>query len=327
MKKKAMYFKTLEGQKVLCKLCPHYCIIENNKIGKCKVRQNEDGVLFTINYGSVSSIAIDPIEKKPLYHYYPGSQVLSIATYGCNFSCDFCQNHRISQNIVESKYLSPENLVELVINDSENLGIAFTYNEPVIWYEYIYDTAKLLKEKKSNKKVILVTNGFVNEKPFLKLKPYIDALNIDLKSSKDDFYKDVCGGLLEPVKNIISLSYDIHLEITTLMVSNEVTCNDIKELSKYIRTINKNIPYHISRYFPNYKYNDKFTGLGDLLEANKIAGKELEYVYLGNVAGIDSNTYCPKCNILLIERNGYEVRNLNKSSICNSCGYELNIKI
>ena len=167
MKKKAMYFKTLKGQKVLCKLCPHYCIIENNTAGKCKVRQNIDGILYAINYGSVSSIAIDAIEKKPLYNYYPGSQVLSIATYGCNFSCEFCQNHHISQKIVESKYLSPENLVELVINDSENLGIAFTYNEPIIWYEYIYDTARLLKEKNLNKKVILVTNGFINEKPFL----------------------------------------------------------------------------------------------------------------------------------------------------------------
>ena len=148
-----------------------------------------------------------------------------------------------------------------------------------------------------------------------------------MKSSKDDFYKDVCGGLLEPVKNIISLSYDLHLEITTLMVSNEVTCDDIKELSKYISTINKNIPYHISRYFPNYKYNYKSTALGDLLEANKIAKKELEYVYLGNVAGVDSNTYCPNCNILLIERNGYEVRNLNNGLVCDFCGYKLNIKI
>lgn len=328
MKKKAMYFRKLKDQRVLCELCPHYCVLKEGEYGKCKVRTNTDGELYTINYGDVSSIAIDPIEKKPLYHFYPGGRIISIATYGCNFSCKFCQNYRISQNIVDSSFLSVENLIDVIISTSENIGIAFTYNEPFIWYEYIFDAVKMLKEKAPEKKVVLVTNGFVNEEPFKALLPYLDALNIDLKSNRDEFYKDVCGGRLEPVKKIIELAKDTHLEITTLMVTGEVDEEDeIKEIAEFIASINPQIPLHLSRYFPCYNYKEEPTSLSKMLVAQNIAREHLEYVYLGNLAGVDTNTYCPNCNTLLIERYGYEVRNLNNNENCLSCGHSLNIKM
>lgn len=326
MKRKAMFFKKFKKNVVRCELCPHYCVLKDGDTGKCKVRSNTGGELYTINYGDVSSIAIDPIEKKPLYNFYPNSRVISLATYGCNFSCKFCQNHRISQNIVDSKYLSPQALADLIVSTSENIGIAFTYNEPFIWYEYIYDTSKLLKDLAPDKKIIIVTNGYINAEPFKKLLPYIDAMNIDLKSNSNHFYKAICGGTIEPVKQIIKLAKDIHIEITTLMVTGEVDeASTIEEIAKYIASISKSIPLHLSRYYPNFEYYEEATQLKKMIQAQNSARKYLEYVYLGNVAGVDTNTYCPNCNTLLIERNGYEARNLNKSKLCISCGYEVNI--
>lgn len=328
MKKKAMFFKKLKNNVVQCELCPHYCVLKEEETGKCKVRLNISGELYTINYGDIASIAIDPIEKKPLYNFFPNGRVLSLATYGCNFSCKFCQNYRISQHVVDSKFLSPEALLDLVVSTSENIGIAFTYNEPFIWYEYIYDVSKLLKEFAPDKKVILVTNGFVNEEPLKKLLPYVDAMNIDLKSNRDVFYREICGGKLDPVKRTIELAKDIHIEITTLMVAGQVDEeNDIREISEFVSSINRNIPLHLSRYYPNYEYDEEATNLTKMLNAQNIAREYLDYVYLGNVAGVDTNTYCPNCNTLLVERNGYESRNLNNKEVCMSCGAKINIKI
>lgn len=325
MKRKAMYYKKLENLKVICELCPHFCVLDNNKYGKCKTRVNLDGILYTMNYGEVSSIAIDPIEKKPLYNFYPGSKILSIGTYGCNFLCDFCQNHSISQNIVDTKYLSVEDLVSLIVDTDNNLGIAFTYNEPIIWYEYIYDLAKLLKSLYPEKKVVLVSNGFINEKPLRELIKYLDGVNIDLKSFNEDFYKDI-GGRLEPVKKSIEILSEIHLEVTTLMVSFKVDeKKDIEGIAKYLNNIDKMIPLHISRYFPRYKYKEEETSLEKMFIARDVAKKYLDYVYLGNITGIDINTYCPKCKSLLIERSGYNIVDLTKDKICISCGYNLNI--
>ncbi len=329
MKKLAMYYKELEGSKVLCELCPHYCVLDNDEYGKCKVRVNNDGKLFTINYGDVASIAIDPIEKKPLYNFYPGSQVISVATYGCNFSCKFCQNHRISQNVVDARYLDSDNLVELIGETSDSIGIAFTYNEPFIWYEYIYEISKKIKKEYPDKKIIIISNGFINERPFLDLLPYIDCLNIDLKSYNNDFYENICGGKLDPVKRIIELAIKskAHVEITTLMITNQVDdIEQMKDIAEFIGSFDKSTPLHLSRYYPNYKYEEEATPLSKMLDAQEPVREYLEYVYLGNIAGVDTNTYCPKCNTLLIERNGYETRNHMTSVICSSCNYKINVK-
>ncbi|MCX7697968.1 MAG: radical SAM protein, partial [Candidatus Goldbacteria bacterium] len=175
----ARFYKKEPVGKTRCLLCPHRCFLANNKTGRCLVRVNKDGILYTKIYGEVSSYAMDPIEKKPLYHFYPGSFIFSVGSYGCNFKCTFCQNWHISQQEVATERFSPDDLIEIALSNN-SIGIAYTYNEPFIWYEFVYDTAKIAKDK--NLKNVLVTNGFVNEEPLKEILPYIDAMNIDLKA-------------------------------------------------------------------------------------------------------------------------------------------------
>lgn len=279
-----MYYEKI-NYKIHCFLCPHHCVIEEGNLGKCNVRIHKNGELYTINYGEITSASLDPIEKKPLYYFKPHSQIFSIGSFGCNFSCDFCQNYSISQYKSKSDYVSKENLVKTAVNMKDNIGIAFTYNEPSILYEYVLDTSKLLKEKAPDKSVVLVTNGYINQEPLKNLLPYVDAMNIDLKSYSDKFYKNICGGNLKPVlETIETAAKSCHIEITTLLVSGENdNLDEIEEIAKFLSSINRDIPLHLTRYFPRYKLNNPATNIDFMKKAQDTAKKYLNKVLLGNI--------------------------------------------
>lgn len=289
MIRKAMYYEK-QGNKIRCHLCPHYCLLKDNQTGICNVRRvlkDENGALelYSLNYGEITSMAIDPIEKKPLYNFYPNTQILSVGSFGCNFKCSFCQNYRIAQNRTLSEFCTSESLIEILSQYPQSIGLAFTYNEPSIWYEYVYDTAKLLKEKLPNKKVVLVTNGYINEDPLRNLLKYVDAVNIDLKGD-NNFYKELCAGNADEVKETIRISYEMgcHVEVTTLLIGGKNTNeNQLLEIGEYLSSIDKNIMLHLSRYFPNYKLNLPPTSLEELKNSYKLLKKILNNVEVGNV--------------------------------------------
>lgn len=284
MKTHAMFYENVDD-KVHCYLCPHNCIIKNGHFGKCNVRTHEDGKLYTINYGEITSAALDPIEKKPLYYFKPHSHIFSVGSFGCNFVCGFCQNYHISQSKANSEYVPIENLVKAAIEMKDNIGIAFTYNEPSIWYEYVYDSAKLLKATNPNSSVVLVTNGYIQEEPLKELLPYVDAMNIDLKSFNTKYYKDLCGGSLQPVLKTISIaSKSCHVEVTTLLVSGENDkLDEVEKIADFLSSVSKDIPLHLSRYFPQYKLKAPPTDIGFMKKAQEVASKHLNKVLLGNI--------------------------------------------
>lgn len=286
--KKASYYiiKDREKKEIQCLLCPHVCAIPAGKTGLCRVRLNDQGELKLINYGKVTAAALDPIEKKPLKRYMPGKRIFSLGTFGCNFTCGFCQNWRIAQQEAPSyHFLSPQEAVEkaLELIPSGNIGIAYTYSEPLMWFEYVLETAKLAQQ--NGLKNILVTNGYINSKPLKELLPYLDAVNLDIKSFSEGFYHDVCQGELQPVLNSAKLFAEkCHLEITTLLVPglNDST-QEIKELASWIASIDERIPLHLSRYFPNYRFSLPPTPVAKMHEAKKTAELYLRHVFLGNV--------------------------------------------
>ena len=284
MKRQAMFYEKL-NDKTHCFLCPHNCVIEDKDFGKCKVRIHENGELFTMNYGEITSAALDPIEKKPLYYFRPNSQIFSVGSFGCNFTCGFCQNYSISQSVAQSEYVPKEDLVKIALGTKDNIGIAFTYNEPSIWYEYVYDSAKLLKETDPNSAVVIVTNGYISEEPLKELLPFVDAMNIDLKSFSNKCYKNLCGGSLQPVLRTIELaSKACHVEVTTLLVSGENdNLEEVEEIAKFLSSISSEIPLHLSRYFPNYKLKNSPTDIDFMKKAEEVAKRYLTYVNLGNV--------------------------------------------
>lgn len=284
MKIQALFYEKVRD-KIHCYLCPHNCVIENGHFGKCNVRKHENGELYTINYGEITSAALDPIEKKPLYYFRPSSYILSVGSFGCNFTCGFCQNYSISQFHAKSDYVTKERLVQIALTTDNNIGLAFTYNEPSIWYEYVYDCAKFLKETDPSAAVVLVTNGYISDEPLKKLLPYVDAMNIDLKSYSAKYYTELCGGALEPVlKTIETAAKSCHVEITTLLVTGE---NDnlleVEEIAEFLSSISKDIPLHLSRYFPEYQLNNPPTDLSFMFNAEDTAKKYLNKVILGNV--------------------------------------------
>ncbi|MGB9840122.1 AmmeMemoRadiSam system radical SAM enzyme [Thermovenabulum sp.] len=325
--KEAMFYKKLEGDLVVCGLCPHGCRIKNGNFGICRVRKNMDGILYTTNYEKVSSWALDPIEKKPLYHFYPGSLIFSVGSFGCNFRCKFCQNWQIAQiTQVPTQEVSPYKLVEIAESQKDNLGIAFTYNEPTIWYEYVYDVVRISKER--GLKNVLVTNGFIEEKPLREILPYIDAMNIDLKAFKEDFYRDITAGKLSGVLRTIEISKEFcHVEITTLLIPGLNDEDDeIERLALWLSSIDKRIPLHFSKYFPNYKLNLPPTPVERVKRARQIAKNFLYYVYTGNIDDEEgSTTYCKKCGAPLIKRNYYNIRKLIKGDVCEKCHEKLDI--
>ena len=274
--------------KVECNLCYHHCNLTENQIGICRGRINIGGKITAANYGRITALALDHIEKKPLRHFYPNSKILSVGSFGCNLKCGFCQNNEISMagmNDLKTQYVTPESLIKIALDlkPEGNIGIAYTYNEPLIGYEFVMDCAKLAKEY--DLKNAVVTNGCFCEEPMKELLPYIDALNIDLKGFTDKFYKNISGDL-DTVKNFIKLAYKYsHIEITTLIIPEE---NDSEEeminLSKFLSSINKDIPLHISRFFPCYNMMDKKpTDVDTVYKLANIARMQLNYVYEGNV--------------------------------------------
>lgn len=273
--------------KITCRTCPHLCSIDEHKVGLCKARSNQEGKIIPINYGLLTSIALDPIEKKPLMRFHPGSKILSVGSFGCNLKCQFCQNHEISMASKEkanARYVPPEDLVMAAVDlvSRNNIGIAYTYNEPLVGYEYVRDCAKLASEK--GLKNVVVTNGCLLKEPMNEIMPLIDAFNIDLKGFTNEFYKKI-GGDLEIVKNFIALAAESsHVEVTTLIIPDENDSEEeIENLSKFIAGIDVNMPLHISRFFPCYKMQDKNpTEVEKVYKLADIARKNLNYVYEGN---------------------------------------------
>lgn len=320
----ACFTQEKENNRVKCFLCPHECDIPVGRSGKCRVRLNQDGKLYSLNYGQVTAVNVDPIEKKPLYHFHPGKNILSLGTFGCNLHCDFCQNWQIAHKAKAGRKVSPQEIVEFARQyylKEDSVGIAYTYSEPGMWYEFIQEVAPLIKEE--NLVNVLVTNGFMSKKPFKEMLKNIDALNIDVKSFSEGFYKKVAKGLLKPVLDncILAKEAGCHLEITTLIIPG---LNDdeaeIRELCKWIASVDKNIPLHLSRYYPNYKMEVKPTPLNTMLKAYEIASEYLNYVYVGNAPELNkSNTLCPTCGELLIKRTFYKTDVLYKDGKCSSC--------
>ncbi|NLZ52814.1 MAG: AmmeMemoRadiSam system radical SAM enzyme [Thermoanaerobacteraceae bacterium] len=319
--REAMYYVKAAGGAVNCFLCPHHCKIVPGKVGTCKVRKNIDGKLYSINYGRVSSLAMDPIEKKPLYHFYPGSMIFSVGSIGCNFRCKFCQNWQIAQlTDIPTQGISAAELIKAAKRQEGNIGIAYTYNEPTIWYEYVIECAKLARQE--GLKNVLITNGFIENEPLQELLPYIDAMNIDIKAFCEDFYKDLVFGRLSPVKRTVEVAQSkCHIEITTLLIPG---MNDreeeIGELAKWLSLLRKDIPLHLTRYFPNFKLDIPPTPIDRIKAARDIAMKYLDYVYTGNMAyDIGNNTYCPTCEKPIIERAGYKIHSKVKDNKCPYC--------
>ncbi|MBC7190667.1 AmmeMemoRadiSam system radical SAM enzyme [Candidatus Aerophobetes bacterium] len=323
----ARFYQKLEDGKVKCMLCPHTCVLEEGKRGICGARENKQGKLFSLVYGKVISLAIDPIEKKPLYHFLPGEDALSLATAGCNFRCLNCQNYTISQNFKEKEIpgekISPEQLVRIALERRTKI-IAYTYTEPTIFYEYAYDTCFLAK--KEGIRNVFVTNGYIMPEPLKEISPFLDGANVDLKSIREEVYRRVCGGKLQPVLESIKLMKElgIWVEITTLVIPG---INDKEEefekLAEFICQLDPGIPWHISRFYPAYKMQDyPWTPVEKLHRARKIGlEKGLKYVYTGNVPGEESeNTFCPVCGRKIIQRRGFYVERIEmKNGKCLFC--------
>ena len=329
--KEAEYWEPIENKAVKCNLCPRKCVIPNGYSGKCRTRVNIDGILRTIVYGKPVAVHVDPIEKKPLFHFFPKSKVFSIATAGCNLNCIFCQNWEISQaKPEETRYmnLSPEQVVTEALS-SGSKSIAYTYTEPTIFFEYMRDTAKLAKEK--GLKNVYITCGYIEEKPLRELCKYIDAANVDLKGFSEKFYEEYTGGKLKPVLRTFKILKEegVWTELTNLIIpgAND-TPQDISNLCEWVVTeIGTEIPVHFSRFFPNFKILDRPpTPLSTLNMAIDIARSfGIKYIYAGNVAGNKyESTYCHSCGKKIIERRGYLISEINnKNGKCEFCGTKI----
>ena len=327
--KEAMIYEKLEGSDVRCHLCNHNCLIKNNHTGICAVRENREGILYSLVYGRIISLNIDPIEKKPLFHFLPESTSLSIATVGCNFRCKHCQNYEISQYPREHKLsipgkdTTPEEIVNAAIQNNCK-SISYTYTEPTIFFEFAYDCAKIAHEK--GVKNVFVSNGYTGKEAVKLIAPFLDANNIDLKGS-DKFYRDICGARLDPVKETIRLmkALGVWVEVTTLIIPDlNDSEKDLTDIAEFISSVDPAMPWHITQFYPTYKLLDKpSTPVSKLRWARKIGYEAgLKYVYEGNVPGEGGeNTFCPSCKYLLIERFGYSIsKNLIKNSRCPKCG-------
>jgi len=331
--KEARFYNFNQEGRIICTLCPHRCSIAKGKTGVCRVRRHTGNQLTAESYGLVSALNFDPVEKKPLYHFFPGQLVFSVGTIGCNLNCSFCQNCDISQIGIEDapnlKRFTPEQVIDISLTRPENIGLAFTYNEPSIWFEYVYDTAKQAKDR--GLKTIMVSNGFIEEKPMEELLPLIDAFNIDLKAFSEDFYRKVTGSRLAPVKNRLRQIRKAgnHLEVTNLIIP---TLNDnpaeFKEMIEWIvEELGPETVLHLSRYFPMNRMTLDSTPVQKLLELYEIANERLNYVYMGNTQGLNEgrNTFCPDCGNLIVERFSYniEATGLTKEGKCSSCGRQI----
>ena len=327
MRKEAMLYEKLEGKNIQCLLCNHHCNLEPSKFGVCGMRENIDGILYTHAYGQVIAANVDPIEKKPLYHFLPGTSSFSIATAGCNFQCGFCQNWQISQvsrkktKDLRGYALSPEEIVLKAIEHGCN-SVSYTYTEPTIFFEFALDTAKYAREKGLLN--VFVTNGFMTRKALDIIRPYLDACNVDLKSFSEEFYRRTCKGRLAPVLDGIEYMHKlgIWVEVTTLVIPGT---NDSEEelgnIAGFIAKIDPDMPWHISRFHPDFQFAQTIATPIKTMEKAMALGQKagLRYIYLGNVAG-DSDTLCPKCKKILISRRGYSIGHPKiNNGLCTDC--------
>lgn len=331
MKKEALLWERLDEKKVHCYLCAHECRIAESRLGICGVRKNEGGVLTTLVYGRVIAANIDPIEKKPLYHFLPGSLSYSIATVGCNFKCGFCQNWQISQapangEGVASGYTMMPGQVVKEAQKNQCASISYTYTEPTIFFEYAYDTARLAKE--AGLANVFVTNGYMTRQALEMIKPYLDAANVDLKGFSEGTYRKNCKAGLQPVLDTITAMKElgIWVEVTTLIVPGENDSDEeLGQIAEFLAALDKDIPWHISRFHPDYRFLDHAaTPLETLRRAREIGRRKgLHYLYLGNVLG-ESNTYCRECGELAVERRYMGVeRSKLENGLCPSCSAEI----
>ncbi|MBF0543501.1 MAG: AmmeMemoRadiSam system radical SAM enzyme [Candidatus Riflebacteria bacterium] len=324
--KKALYTQDFSDYSE-CFLCPNKCKILEGKTGRCLSRKRILKTVQASNYGIIVSASVDPIEKKPLYHFFPGHSIFSIGTFGCNLHCTFCQNFEISQNVAPGQLYVPSEIADLSVKTLDNVGVAFTYNEPGTWFEFIMDTAPLIIEQ--GQKVVLVTNGYLSDAPWLELCKISDAMNIDIKSFDPNFYSHTCGGKLDQViKNIeTAFANNVHIELTNLIVTGKNEDLELFEkLIKWVASISPNIPFHISRYFPRFKETAPPTKPETLLTLYNKAREFLNFVYVGNLATEEeNNTICPSCKKLWIERVGYSVRIVHSGEKC-TCGLEKKIR-
>lgn len=331
----ASLFDRLEGKKVQCHVCAHECTIKAGKRGICGVRENRDGTLFSLIYNTVSSEAVDPIEKKPLYHFLPGTKSYSQGTIGCNFRCSHCQNWSISQATIDQAYtreITPDQSVARALN-AGCASMSWTYNEPTIWHEFTYDSAKLAHQ--AGLKTVYVTNGYITEEALRDISPNLDAFRVDIKAFNDEFYRKTCKAHLHPVldSSVVARELGMHIEVINLIIPGlNDDPGETKSLVEWVRdNLGVQTPIHFTRFYPMYKMEDASpTPVRTLENAWQIAKDAgMEYVYLGNVAGHTyENTFCPKCQALLIDRSGYSiVKNvITENKTCPKCGYKINIK-
>ena len=331
MKIESILYDKLDDKRVRCNVCSHHCLINNNKYGFCLTRKNEGGTLYSYNFALVSSSYVDPIEKQPFFNFLPGSKTYSLGGFECNMRCLFCQNYHISQSYGENTggtEILPEEAIKNAI-DNDCKSIAWTYNEPTIYLEYVLETSKLSHEK--GLKNIYVSNGYMSDDALNLLLPHIDAFTMDLKSISNDFYKEVCQATLKPILNNLKKIYknNKHLEISNLIIPR---FNDsekmITELVEFVTCeLGNEVPLHFSRFFPHYQMgNLQPTAIETLNKAKEIAmDGGLQYVYLGNVE-TNQNSFCPNCGELLVERNKFNINDKNKikNNACINCDMKIN---
>ena len=328
----ARYYDSFLDGAVSCRLCPHTCFLQNGNIGLCGARKNRNGVLIPLTYGEVTGHKLDPMEKKPLYHFFPGREIYSIGGWGCNFKCIFCQNSAISQSESPTVRMAPRD-VALHGLEGGSAGGAYTYNEPVIAIEFLMDCCAAVR--KAGGKNVLVTNGYINEKPLMDLLPLVDAMNIDVKAFNNAFYRKMCGGLLEPVLETVQRVVacgKTHLELTTLIIpeANDAI-PELEDLAAWILdTCGRSVPCHLTAYHPSYNYNRAATTEAHLKNARYIFRKKLDYVYIGNanIPG-SSDTVCVQCGQPVIKRVVFEIdaSGMNPDGTCARCGAKNNIVV
>lgn len=321
--KKASYVESRGDQSIRCTLCPHFCDLKSGESGHCQIRKNIDGDLFALTYGEIAAMAVDPIEKKPLYHFYPGSDILSIGSNGCNLRCDFCQNWHISMQHTKRETVSVDELIQTALT-KKSVGIAYTYNEPLIAIEFLIECMTACRD--NGLKNAIVSNGMINPEPLADVLPLIDAANIDLKGFTPGFYKSITGHL-HTVKHTIQTLYSggTHVELTHLVIpGRNDNKTDFTAMCEWIASISPDMPLHISRYFPNYQSDAPPTAEQTMIDFYDIASNILNYVYLGNIQITGcTDTHCPNCEQLMVQRSGYRINVAHRSPSCPACGTSL----